>query len=110
MHYIKENFEYSDIYADKFVLYQCGDNTAVNIKATRIMNTPQISYKHRNSLLRHNKMVEDDELLHQITSSVCEFTALICGFKKASTALPNTALILSQHSSLRAKTKSATQQ
>ena len=58
MNYIKNNFEYYDKDADEFILCQCADSAAVNIKAARIMNMPHSSYKYHNCSLHCNKMVK----------------------------------------------------
>jgi len=101
-------FEYYKKDADEFVLCQCADSAGVNISVAKIMNHPHISCKNHNLNLQCDQMVESDNELKTVVTSVCNLAASIRGSSKATTALINAVSKPNTHLSVRAKARSVT--
>ena len=71
---------------------------------------PHVSCKNHNLSLQSNEMVKNDEELQDVTKRVCDFAATVRKLANASTALRNGVAAKGQHSSVRAKARSATRQ
>ena len=105
--FLKESFRYFNKDANEFFICQCANSAAVNIKVSKIMNIPHVSYKSHNLSLQCNEMIDSNEKIKKATASVCSLDASIHGSEKVSTDLQNDVAKANRYS-VRAKAWSVT--
>ncbi len=111
VNYFQKTFNLYGIDFDTWVLCQCADSAAVNIKILRDTHGWHISYKNHNLALAGKVMLEEDDELKDLITKVFACGAHVCNLCKVSTSLRNKAATVDPNpTNVSAKSESATHQ